>query len=216
MAIRDLIQKVAHFYQQPNEPRMARVNQFVDKNIPIPVVNPLAKMAGNVLFGHQIDPQTLQTREGAMNIGANLGMGLAGGMRRVGGEMTQPIAKRVANLLIERDTAGKISFDAVDDVMKMARNILKIKPKDMKYYSPDDMLDNLAKKLTENQQYALHDLPMENMGRGQLKPNPTLQAARRYLRGMGGKFQGSLPKNLNIDTAPTQPKGVPFNIPKLF
>src|SRR3990167_1320783 len=206
--MKDLLRKVARFYQQPNEARMGQVNQFVDKSVSTGLVNPLMKMAGSILFGNQIDPQALQTKEGAVGLGESLGMGLAGGMKSIEREVSQPIAKSIANLAIEKQTAGEFSFDAADQLVKLAKSVLKIKPKDMKYYSLDEIMSNLSSRLSKDQRFAYQELPQQVIKSGPVQPNPAIQAAKRYLRGMGGKFQGSLPKNLNIDT--------PLNIPKLF
>lgn len=210
--IQDLIQKVAGFYRQPNKARMGQVNQFIDKNIPIPVVNPLAKMAGNVLFGNQIQESDLGKTDRMMS----LAMGISGGMKDVG--VSNQISKRIANLLIEKGQVGRLGFDAMDELVKLTKQVLKVKPKEMKFYGENEMLQGLAKKITDAQKFAHLELPMQNMSRGPVQPNPDIIAgAKSYLRGMGGKFQGSLPRSLNINTSSTQPKGVGgLNIPKLF
>lgn len=165
----------------------------------------ILEIAKNILLRTQINPKEFETKEGAIRIGERLGMGIAGGMKDVG--VSNQVSKRISNLLIEKEQAGKLGFDAMDELVKLTKQVLKVKPKEMKFYGENEMLQGLAKKITDAQKFAHLELPIQNMSRGPVQPNPDIMAgAKSYLRGMGGKFQGSLPRNLNINT----------EIPKLF
>ena len=72
------LQDIASFYQQSNPQRTNQINRFLDKRVPIPVMNQLLKMAGNILFGQQFNPGDPQSV-------LNLAMGISGGMRDVSG-----------------------------------------------------------------------------------------------------------------------------------
>ena len=136
---------------------------------------------------------------------------------KAGELMNDEIAKRVGRLLTEKSTSGKLSIGGLDEAMKLAKSVLNIPAKDLKYLTEDDLLRELATNITKNQQFAYHELPLKNtslleqlnqaQGGGnydlarkltdQIREEAT-QKTPTYLRGMGGQFRGSLPGGLNI------------------